>query len=176
MKYPLLAVTLATLMLAGCGSDSNKVEEETPPAPPPPPPVENAVNIDEATQINLKLEQFNVSTGTIQFSLTDAQQEAITAAKNYDIYYFGFPDKTKESPNPKAWKRWHVTQSYRCQSLGECSGKLTEVAGGKYQFEIADLDWKQQDPSRSVAHIKLAIQIYGAKANNELSLIQVQPQ
>lgn len=175
MKYPLLAVTLATLVLVGCGSDSNNTEEETPPTPPPP-PVENTVNIDEATEINLKLEQFDSSTGTIQFSLTDAQQEVITAAKTYDIYYFGFPDKDKGSSNPKAWKRWHVAQSYRCQSLGECSGKLTEVTSGQYQFEIAGLDWSEQDPSGSVAQIKVAIQIYGAKANNELSLIQVLPQ
>lgn len=174
MKYPLLTLTLATLMLVGCGSDSNNTEPEAPPTPPP--PVENAVNIDEATQINLKLEQFDSSTGTIQFSLTDAQQEAITAAKTYDIYYFGFPDKAKESSNPKAWKHWHVTQNYRCQSLGECSGKLTEVTSGQYQFEIAGLDWAQQDPSGSVAQIKVAIQIYGAKANNELDLIQVLPQ
>ena len=101
MKSPLLTLTLATLMLVGCGSDSNNTEPETP----QPPPVENAVNIDEATQINLKLEQFDSSTGTIQFSLTNAQQEAITAAKTYDIYYFGFPDKAKESSNPKACVR-----------------------------------------------------------------------
>lgn len=171
MKYPLLALTLGTLVLTGCGSEDNKSEAITP----PPPPVEKTVSIDEATQINLAVEQFDPDTGTLVFSLTDANQAAIITAKNYDIYYFGFPDKHKSSPNPKAWKRWHVTQNYRCQSKGECSGKLTEVKNGQYQFEIAGLDWQQQDPSGAVAQIKVAIQIYGTKANNELTLVPVVP-
>lgn len=173
MKYPLLALTLASFTLAGCGSDDNKSEEITP--PPPPPPVEKTVSIDEATQINLAVKQFDPNTGTLLFTLADASQAAITAAKNYDIYCFGFPDKNKSSSNAKAWKRWHVTQSYRCQSKGECSGKLTEVKNGQYQFEIAGLDWQQQDPSGAVAQIKVAIQIYGTKANNELTLVPVVP-
>ncbi|PIW61767.1 hypothetical protein [Shewanella sp. CG12_big_fil_rev_8_21_14_0_65_47_15] len=174
MKYPLLTLTLATLTLAACGGDDNQSEDVTP--PPPPPPVENTVAIDEAAQINLTLEQFDPNTGTLVFALTDAEKNAITAAKDYDIYYFGFPDKNKTSTNPKAWKRWHVTQNYRCHSLQECGGKLTEVSEGQYQFEIAALDWQQQDPSGSVAQVKVAIQIYGAKASNDLDLIQVLPQ
>lgn len=174
MKYPLLALTLGTLALVGCGSDDDKSEEVTP--PPPPPPVETTVSIDEASQINLAVEQFDPNTGSLVFSLTDANQAAITDAKSYDIYYFGFPNKDKASANPKAWKRWHVTQSYRCQSQGECTGQLTEVKNGQYQFEIAGLDWQQQDPSGAVSQIKVAIQIYGAKANNELTLVQVTPQ
>lgn len=171
MKYPLLAVTLSILLLSGCGSDDNTSEEVIPPVPPSPPAV-NSVNIDEAMQINVVLNQFDQQTGTIQFSLTDAQQAAITAAKAYDIYYFGFPDSDKASSNPKAWKRWHTTQSYRCQNTTECGGKLTETQTGQYQFEIPALDWQQQDPSHAVAQIKVAIQIYGARANNELSLIE----
>lgn len=171
MKYPLLAFTLGALALVGCGNNDNDSEEVT-----PLPPAENTVAIDEAVQINLTIEQFDPNTGTLVFSLTDAEKNAITAAKDYDIYYFGFPDKDKTSANPKAWKRWHVTQNYRCHSQQECDGKLTEVTGGQYQFEIAALDWHQQDPSGSVAQIKVAIQIYGAKANNELSLIEVLPE
>lgn len=91
MKYPLLALTLGTLALVGCGSDDNTSEEKTP--PPPPPPVEKTVSIDEAAQINLAVEQFDPNTGTLVFSLTDANQAAIITAKNYDIYYFGFTDK-----------------------------------------------------------------------------------
>lgn len=173
MKYPLLALTLGTLALVGCGSDDNTSEEITP--PPPPPPVEKTVSIDEAAQINLAVEQFDPNTGTLVFSLTDANQAAIITAKNYDIYYFGFTDKNKSSPNPKAWKRWHVVQNYRCQSKGECSGKLTEVKNGQYQFEIAGLDWQSKDPSSAVSQIKVAIQIYGTKANNELALVPVDP-
>lgn len=173
MKYPLLALTLGTLALVGCGSDDNHAEEST---PTPPPPVEKTVNIDEATQINLIVEQFEPDTGTVLFSLADASQTAITAAKNYDIYFFGFPDKSKPSSHPKAWKRWHVTQNYRCQSKEECSGKLTEIKNGQYQFEIAGLDWQQHDPNKLVSHIKVAIQIYGAKAQNQLDLITVAPQ
>lgn len=171
MKYPLLALTLGTLFLTGCGSEDNNSEAITP----PPPPVEKTVSIDEATQINLAVEQFDPQTGTLLFTLADASQVAITAAKKYDIYYFGFPDKHKSSPNPKAWQRWHVVQNYRCQSKGECSGKLTEVKNGQYQFEIAGLDWQQQDPNQAVSNIKVAIQIYGTKANNELTLVPVMP-
>lgn len=173
MKYPLLALTLATLTLTACGSDDNPSEEVTP--PPPPPPVETTVSIEDATQINLAVEQFDPNTGTVVFSLTDANQAAITAAKNYDIYYFGFPDKNTSSSNAKAWKRWHVTQNYRCQSQGECSGKLSEIKNGQYQFEIAGLDWQSKDPSGAVSQIKVAIQIYGTKANNELTLVPVVP-
>lgn len=170
MKYPLLALTLSMLALAGCDNDDNQSEEVT-----PPPPEATTVSIDEATQINLAVDQFDPNTGTLVFTLTDAEKSAITAAKDYDIYYFGFPDKNKTPANPKAWKRWHVTQNYRCHSQQECSGKLTEIADGQYQFEMAGLDWNQQDPNRAVAQIKVAIQIYGAKTNNELNLIPVLP-
>lgn len=172
MKSPLLIFTLGTLALVGCGSD-DKSEEITP--PPPPPPVETSVSINDATQINLTVEQFDPKTGTLNFSLTDANKATITEATSYDIYYFGFPDKSKSSSNAKAWKRWHVTQNYRCQSKGECSGKLTEVKNGQYQFEIAGLDWQSKDPSGAVSQIKVAIQIYGTKANNELALVPVAP-
>ncbi|MGL5390981.1 MAG: hypothetical protein ACRDA8_06290 [Shewanella sp.] len=182
MKRPLLAMTICIGALTGCGSDDKHAEEVTP----TPPPVASTVHIDEAAAVELGITQFDPATGTLRFALSDSQKTAITGAKNYDIYYFGFPDPAKPSANPKAWKRWHVTQTYRCHSQQECSGKLIEVKGGEYQFEIAGLDWQGAQPSSAasvspssaaaVANIKVAIQIYGAKAHNKLELIALAPQ
>ncbi|MFV7771794.1 hypothetical protein [Shewanella marisflavi] len=169
MNEKLLTALLATLLMCGgCGSDDNDDDDGGVIIPPPP------VTIDagEALAINLTLAEFDGETGTLSFALTDDDGLAITNAKDYNIVYFGFPDGESKSSNAKAWKHWHVTQSYQCDSAaGDCQGMLEETDNGQYSFSATDLDWDANTAPGSVEEFKVAIEIKGAKATNELVLL-----
>ena len=175
MKVKLLsALLVSSILLVGCGSDNDDVTE------PPvvvPPPADDAIDIDEASAIVMKLASFDAATGALTFSLQDADEKSISKATDYDIYYFGYPDPSSPSTNAKAWKRWHVTQSYKCDSSAdeECVGVLTETAiKGQYTFEASDLDLDSQAAAGALALYKVAIRIHGALASNEIELIEAE--
>ena len=170
MNEKLLTALLATaLICGGCGSDDNDDDDGGVIVPPP---VADSIDAGEALAINLTLAEFDGATGTLNFALKDDAGLAITNAKDYNIVYFGFPDSTTESRNAKAWKHWHVTQSYQCDSVnGGCQGVLEETDKGQYSFSATDLDWDANTAPGSVAEYKVAIEIKGAKATNELVLL-----
>lgn len=171
MKVKLLSALLASsILLVGCGSDNDDVTE-------PPvvvPPVEDVIEIDEANTIVMNLTSFDAVTGALTFSLENGDKKAITQATDYDIYYFGYPDPDSPSSNAKAWKRWHVTQGFKCDTDldVECVGVLSETATkGQYTFEATDLDLDSQAAAGAVTIYKVAVQIHGALASNAIELI-----
>ncbi|WP_258405951.1 hypothetical protein [Shewanella acanthi] len=170
MNYPLLKAALAALFLSGCGSDSETIEDKP---TTPEQPVISTINVDDAEQINLTVDEYRADSQSLLFTLNDGEQKPIIGAQYYDAYFFGFADK--KSSNPKAWKRWHVTQTYRCQTEGECTGTLTELGNGQYQFDIPGLNWQAQDPSGAASTVKVSMLIYGAKANSEFNLVPIAP-
>ncbi|MGS0681275.1 hypothetical protein ACVBIL_08955 [Shewanella sp. 125m-7] len=174
MKVKLLSALLASsVLLMGCGSDDDNNDVTEPPVVVPP-PVADVIDISEATSIEMSLESFDGATGAITFSLNDGDNKAITQASNYDIFYFGYPDPASPSTKPKAWKRWHVTQGYKCDTStdDECGGVLTETATkGQYTFDATDLDLDSKAAAGAVELYKVAIQIHGAQASNEIELI-----
>ncbi|KIO38227.1 hypothetical protein [Shewanella sp. cp20] len=171
MNEKLLTALLATaLICGGCGSDDNDDKDDGGNITPP--PVADTIDAGEALAINLTLAEFDGATGALNFALKDADGLAITNAKDYRIVYFGFPDSTTASSNAKAWKHWHVTQSYLCDSAeGDCQGVLTETDKGQYSFEATDLNWDANTAPGSVKEYKVGIEIKGAKATNELVLL-----
>lgn len=180
MKYKLLSALVAgSIALAGCGSD-DPIKPEDPVVVVPPvvvePPAEvTTIDANDALAINLAVTSYDVTTGAIQFDLTDADGLPITNAKDYDIAFMGFPDPTEKSSNPKAWKRWHVAQMYRCDTSSDiaCDGVLTESATkGSYSFSATDLDLSTDDPAEAVKTYKVGIAIKGANATNVVELLQ----
>ncbi|MCZ4339018.1 hypothetical protein [Shewanella colwelliana] len=170
MNDKLVTSLLAALLLCGgCGSDDSDTTE------PPvvvPPPVADSIDINEATVINLDLATFDGASGALTFNLADADKLAITNVKDYKITYFGFPDETKTSSKAKAWKRWHVTKSYQCDSAeANCNGVLVEAEKGSYSFDATGLDWDENATAGAVEKYKVAIEIKGALAENELVLL-----
>ncbi|GGP88343.1 hypothetical protein [Shewanella ulleungensis] len=185
IKY-LSAILASSLLIFGCGSDNDDediitVEPPvvvTPPVVVVPPvvvdPVSEAVTVDEATDISMQLDSFDAATGALTFTLTDADGKAITNASDYDIVYFGFPDPASPSIKPKAWKRWHVTQSFQCDKTDSdnCVGLLQETdVEGKYTFDATDLDLGSKAAAGAVEVFKVAVQIHGSIASNEITLI-----
>ncbi|RTR34951.1 hypothetical protein [Shewanella atlantica] len=166
MNYKLFGVLLAGTLLTTACSDSDST-------PPPPPPEPVTVDIDQAATIGLKLATFDGVSGALSFSLSDADELAITNAKDYRIVYFGFPDHDEKSSKPKAWKRWHLSKSYLCDSeANECEGLLTETeTKGTYTFEAPDLDWDSDATPGAVQKYKVAIEIKGALSSSELELL-----
>ncbi|ABV88749.1 hypothetical protein [Shewanella pealeana] len=174
MKVKLLSAMLASsMLLLGCGSDDDNNDVTEPPVVVPP-PVEEVIDIDEASTIAMSLDSVDAATGALTFSLKDGDNKAITKATDYDIFYFGYPDPASPSTKAKAWKRWHVTQGYKCDTSTdeECVGILTETATkGQYTFDAIDLDLEGKAAAGAVALYKVAIQIHGAQASNEIELI-----
>ncbi|MEZ9237420.1 hypothetical protein [Shewanella sp. 10N.286.52.A9] len=179
MKRKLLSALLtSSLLLIGCSDDDNTTEPVEPPVVEPPvtdpvdPPVSESVAIDEAEAVTLTLKTFDTESGTLTFTLTNDADKAITDASSYQIMYFGYP--ISESNNAKAWKRWHVSQSYSCDTSTEdaCNGVLTETdIAGQYTFNATDLDLDSKAAAGAVEQYKVAILIHGAKASNEFELI-----
>ncbi|PKI08098.1 hypothetical protein CXF78_02170 [Shewanella sp. 11B5] len=122
----------------------------------------------------VKLDTFDSITGALSFTVANSEGEALTNVANYDIVYFGFPDPASPSIKPKAWKRWHVTQNYQCDSTATdtCTGTLeaTDTAG-KYTFNVSDLDLQSKASANAEMVFKVAVQIKGALASNEIELI-----
>jgi len=171
MNYKLFGVLLSgALLTTACGSDDNDNEIENPVEPPP---VATTIDVDEAASIGLKLATFDGISGALSFSLSDADEMAITNAKDYRIVYFGFPDHDEKSSKPKAWKRWHLSKSYQCDSeANECEGMLTETeTKGSYTFEAPGLDWDSGATPGAVQKYKVAIEIKGALSSSELELL-----
>ncbi len=171
MNYKLFGVLLTgALLTTACSSDDNDNDIENPVEPPP---VATTVDVDEAATIGLKLATFDGISGALSFSLSDADEMAVTNAKNYRIVYFGFPDPDEKSSKPKAWKRWHLSKSYLCDSeANECEGLLTETeTKGSYTFEAPGLDWDSDATPGAVQKYKVAIEIKGALSSSELELL-----
>jgi hypothetical protein len=168
MNDKLVTSLLATLLLCGgCGSDDADSE-----APVTPPTVADSIDANQALAINLTLAEFDGASGALSFTLEDDAAVAITNAKDYRITYFGFPDEDSPSRKAKAWKRWHVTHSFECNSeTAECEGILQESDKGRYNFDATGLNWDLNTADGSVQKYKVAIEIKGAMANNELILL-----
>lgn len=178
MKLKLLSALLtSSLLLIGCSDDDSTTEPVDPPVVEPPvvePPVSEAVAIDDADAVILTVDEYDASSGALTFTLDNGDSKAITDASNYSIMYFGYPDPAVTSSNAKAWKRWHVSQTFNCDtsSEDECAGVLTETeTEGQYTFNAVDLDLEGKAAAGSVEIFKVAIQIHGAKATNEFELI-----
>lgn len=158
----LLIGTLSTFSLIGCGGSDEKTVT---------PPVLNSIDINEAKSIELIQVDLNPQSGVVIFSLQDETGTMITGAERYDISYFGFKAPKYEASEAKAWQRWHTVKSYRCESRQECDGQLTANEAGQYQFSATDFQWDSQDPSGVATNVRIAIQIYGNNAVNEVELI-----
>ena len=174
MNYKLFGVLLTgALMVTACGSDDNDNDIVDPVDPIVPPPVVTTIDVDKAASIGLQLASFDGGSGALSFSLSDAEQMAITNAKDYRVVYFGFPDPDEKSTNAKAWKRWHLSKSYVCDSEADtCEGLLTETeTKGSYTFEAPGLDWSEGAPDGTVQIYKVAIEIKGALSSSELELL-----
>lgn len=183
MKLKLLSALLASsLLLIGCGSDDDTSAPDPvdPPVVEPPvtdpvdPPASEVVKIDDADMIVLTVDEFDAATGALTFTLDNGDEKAITDASTYDIIYLGYPDPNASSSNAKAWKRWHVSQTFSCDPTteDECSGVLTETeTEGQYTFNAIDLDLDSKASAGAVALYKVAIQVHGVKATNEFELI-----
>ncbi len=169
MNYTRLSSFIAcALFVSACGSDSNDGGGEV-----TPPPVVPTIHIDKAANIELELTSFDGVSGALSFMLSDNAQQAITQAKDYNIIYFGFPEESSGINNPKSWQRWHLTNSYSCNTQeNECEGLLSESdIKGSYTFEAPDLDWSQGDSAKLVQKYKVAIEIKGALSSNEIDLL-----
>lgn len=172
MKYQLLGVLIAgTIGLTACGgSDNDSGETVTPPTP----PTSVTVDAKDALAINLSVTGFDTVTGALSFDLTDAEGVAITNAKDYDIAFLGFKNPSATTTKPKAWKRWHVAQLYRCDSASEaaCQGTLTETTTkGSYRFEATDFDLSSDDPAKFISEYKVGIEVKGTLASNKVELV-----
>ncbi|MCG9695728.1 hypothetical protein [Shewanella sp. Isolate11] len=169
MNNKLITGLLGSLLICtGCGSDD--ADEEVV-VTPPPVEVTDSVDIKDATSINLELVSFDGVSGALSFNLSDADAVAITNAQDYHITYFGFPDDSSSSTKAKAWKRWHVTTSYDCDTAAaNCEGILQETEQGSYTFDATGLNWDENTAAGSVKKYKVAIQIKGAQADNDLIL------
>lgn len=171
MNHKQLGSLLAcTLLASACGSDNNDNNDGGEITPPP---VVATVDIDKATSIQLELTSFEGLSGALSFSLSDKEQQAIIHAKDYNIIYFGFPEKNTKLNNPKSWQRWHLTRTYSCNSQqNECEGILTESeTKGSYTFEAPKLDWSKGDSDEAVSRYQVAIEIKGTLSSNELELL-----
>ncbi|WP_372872002.1 hypothetical protein [Shewanella sp.] len=172
MNAKLLYPLLGTLLLGACGSDN-----DSPEVTPPEPPVATTVHIDEAEALSLEVVSFEPQTGEVEFTLKDNNGLAVTEAKQYELIYFGLPAEGKASNNPKAWKRWHVTQSFACADIpANCEGVLTESnTKGRYLFRAQGLDWSQDAPDGTLARYRLAITFHGAKASSDMQFVAEAP-
>ncbi|MDD8060129.1 MULTISPECIES: hypothetical protein [Shewanella] len=179
IKY-LSAILASSLLIFGCGSDNDDediIVDDTPVVVVPPvvvDPVSEAVDVNEATDISMQLDSFDAATGALTFTLSNADGKAITNASDYDIVYFGYPDPASPSTKPKAWKRWHVTQSFQCDQTdsANCVGVLEETdIEGQYTFNATDLDLESKAAAGAVEVFKVAVQIHGSNASNEITLI-----
>ncbi|GGB72054.1 hypothetical protein K8B83_04620 [Shewanella inventionis] len=181
MKITYLSAILASsLLIFGCNSDSDDddIVVVEPPVVVVPPvvvdPVSEAVDVDEASAITMKLDSFDAASGALTFTLTDADGKAITNATDYDIAYFGYPDPASPSIKPKAWKRWHVTQRFQCDQtdIDNCVGLLQETeTEGQYTFDATGLDLGSKAAAGAVEVFKVAVQIHGSNASNDITLI-----
>lgn len=171
MNVKLLSALLAsTCLLWGCGGSDNDEKEVV--EPPVEPPVSTAVNVDDATSMLVTVDSFDAASGALTFTLQDDAGNPISNASNYEIAYFGYPESP--STNPKAWKRWHVTQSFSCDTASDiaCEGLLTETATeGQYTFNAIDLDLESKAAAGAVEKFKVAVQINGAQVSNEVELV-----
>ncbi len=170
MKYKLLSILIAGTMLTACGGSDNDTTEPTP----PPPPAAVTVDANDAKAINLTVTGFDTVTGALSFDLKDADGVAITNAQDYDIAFLGFQNPKAITSKPKAWKRWHVAQLYRCDTASEapCQGTLTETTTkGSYLFDATDFDLSSGDPAKFVTEYKVGIEIKGKLASNPVELI-----
>ncbi|WP_350431887.1 hypothetical protein ABIS04_17430 [Shewanella sp. H8] len=181
LKY-LSAILASSLLMFGCSSDDDDVVTDPVVVEPPvvvvPPvvvdPVSDAVKIDDASSVVVSLDTYNATTGALAFTLANTEGKALTDATNYSIVYFGFPDPDSPSVKPKAWKRWHVTQSYVCDSAttDECTGTLAATdTEGAYTFNVSDLDLQSKASDDADMIYKVAIEINGALASNEIELV-----
>ncbi|MGX9462888.1 hypothetical protein ACWXWU_16870 [Shewanella sp. A14] len=181
IKY-LSAILASSLLIFGCNNDNDDDVVTEPPVvvvppvvvpPVEPPATSDGVNIDEASSVIVKLKTFDTTTGALSFTLANTEGKALTQATNYRIIYFGFPDPENASKKPKAWKRWHVTQSYQCDisTSDECSGTLEETdTKGTYTFNVNDLDLQSQTSDDAEMIYKVAVQINGTLASNDIEL------
>jgi hypothetical protein len=183
VKY-LSAILASSLLMFGCNSDNDDdVAIIDPPVvvvPPvvvPPvvvPPVIDGVSIDDASSVVVKLDTFDATTGALSFTVANSDGEALTNVADYDIVYFSFPDPASVSTKPKAWKRWHVTQSYQCDSStsDECTGTLEATdTTGTYTFNVHDLDLQSNASDNATLLYRVAIKINGTLASNDIELI-----
>lgn len=185
IKY-LSAILASSLLIFGCGSDNDDedtIVDDTPVVVVPPvvvtppvvvDPVSDAVDVNEATDISMQLDSFDAATGALTFTLSNADGKAVTNASEYEIVYFGFPDPASPSTKPKAWKRWHVSQSFGCDQTDaeNCAGLLEETdTEGQYTFNAIDLDLESKAAAGAVEVFKVAVQIHGSNVSNEITLI-----
>ncbi|WP_418358018.1 hypothetical protein ACNH6B_01635 [Shewanella basaltis] len=176
IKY-LSAILASSLLIFGCNSDNDDediVVVEPPVVVVPPVVVDEAVDVNDATAITMQLNSFNAASGALTFTLTDAQGNAITNANDYDIVYFGYPDPASPSIKPKAWKHWHVTQRFQCDQTDSdnCVGLLQETQTlGQYTFDATGLDLESKAAAGAVEVFKVAVQIHGSNASNDITLI-----
>ncbi|MGI2257914.1 hypothetical protein [Shewanella sp. GXUN23E] len=166
MKKLYITALLASLtLIGGCSDDDDEV------IVPPEPPLAVA-DIDSASVILLELGSFDGPSGELGFTLSDDKGVRLTGASAYSIHYLGMPDEP--SRKPKSWQRWHAISSFHCpaDNSAPCTGILDAVDDkGNYRFTADGLDWDSLATPDAVGIYKVAIQIHGALASNQVELM-----